>query len=49
MDLLTGTTITSANLTGASVTEAQLEFAIGNDNTILPPGMNRPKAWLNAK
>ena len=37
--------LTGANLSGASVKQTQIEAARGDERTLLPPGMVRPKHW----
>jgi uncharacterized protein YjbI with pentapeptide repeats len=38
--------LSGANLTAAKgLTEEQLERAIGDGDTVLPPEMRRPKSW----
>lgn len=44
--ILTGANLTGANLTLAVISQEQLNYAIGSQDTILPDGLTHPPQWL---
>ncbi|MCP5111662.1 MAG: pentapeptide repeat-containing protein [bacterium] len=46
---LHGANLAGANLLGAiGLAQTQLDFALGDEQTILPPGFRRPATWTKA-